>query len=176
MPRASRPDPVASENPPLRFALQYVDATHPYLISRGVTRRDDPHVWSRASTPGRVCFAGRIVIPIHNAVRRADRLCRPRDRRPRTEVSISRPASASRSSSLICIERSRQRRGPSIVVEGFFDTIAVHQAGYPVVGPHGLHALAVSSRPAQAATSSRSGSCSTTIPRDGRAPPPSLKH
>jgi len=26
-----------AENPPLRFALQYVDATHPYLVSRAVT-------------------------------------------------------------------------------------------------------------------------------------------
>jgi hypothetical protein len=30
VPRASRPDPAASDNPPLRFAVQYVDATHPF--------------------------------------------------------------------------------------------------------------------------------------------------
>jgi hypothetical protein len=38
VPPDARPDPVASENPRLRFALQYIDAAHPYPTSRGVTR------------------------------------------------------------------------------------------------------------------------------------------
>ncbi|MBA3642057.1 MAG: hypothetical protein H0W53_22930, partial [Acidobacteria bacterium] len=66
VPRASRPDPAASENPPLRFALQYIDATHPYLTSRGVT----PHTgrtFGLGLYTGRGLLRGRIVIPIHNA-------------------------------------------------------------------------------------------------------------
>jgi hypothetical protein len=35
--RQSRPDPELAPNPPRRFALQYVDARHPYLVTRRLT-------------------------------------------------------------------------------------------------------------------------------------------
>ena len=56
VPRASRPDPAASENPPLRFALQYVDSRHPYLTSRGVTP-ETVRTFGLACTPERACCA-----------------------------------------------------------------------------------------------------------------------
>jgi DNA primase catalytic core, N-terminal domain/CHC2 zinc finger len=66
VPRASRPDPVASENPPLPFALQYVDGTHPYLRSRGLTPQTI-RTFGFGLYTGKGLLRGRIVIPIHNA-------------------------------------------------------------------------------------------------------------
>ena len=64
VPRAVRPDSVASENPPLRFALQYIDA-HPYLASRGVTRQTI-RTFGLGLYTRKGLLRRRIVIPIHN--------------------------------------------------------------------------------------------------------------
>ena len=104
VPRASRPDPVACENPPLRFALQYVDARHPYLASRGVTP-DTVRTFGLGLYSGKGLLRGRIVIPIHNdaghLIAYAGRAITARNR-----STDSLPASESHSSSSTCIERS----------------------------------------------------------------------
>lgn len=64
VPRALRPDPVTAENPPLRFALQYVDARHPYLASRGVTP-ESVRTFGPGLYTGTGLLRGRIVVPIH---------------------------------------------------------------------------------------------------------------
>jgi DNA primase len=131
LPRASRPDAVASENPPLRFALQYVDATHPYLTSRGVTPQT-VRMFGLGLYTGKGLLRGRIVIPIHNAsgelIAYAGRTIDGQEPKYRF------PAGFRKSLVLFNLHRATATKARTvIVVEGFFDAIAVHQAGYPVV-------------------------------------------
>ena len=131
VPRASRPDPVASENAPLRFALQYVDGTHPYLRSRGLTpqtiRTFGPGLYT-----GKGLLRGRIVIPIHNA---AGELIAYAGRAiDGQEPKYRFPAGFRKSLVLFNLHRAVATNASTvIIVEGFFDTFAVHQAGYPTV-------------------------------------------
>jgi DNA primase len=132
VPREARPEPVASENPPLRFALQYIDATHPYLKSRGVTLQT-ARTFGLGLYTGKGLLRGRIVIPIHNAagelIAYAGRVID--DREPKYRF----PAGFRKSLVLFNLHRVIVTHARTvIVVEGFFDTMAVHQAGYPVVG------------------------------------------
>jgi len=131
VPRESRPDPIASENPPLRFALQYIDATHPYLTSRGVT----PHTvrtFGLGFYMGKGLLRGRIVIPIHSQsgelIAYAGRAINGQEPKYRF------PAGFRKSLVLFNLHRALGTEARTvIVVEGFFDTLAVHQAGYPAV-------------------------------------------
>jgi DNA primase len=122
---------VASENPPLRFALQYIDATHPYLTARGV-RPDTIRTFGIGLYTGRGLLRGRIVIPIHNAsgelIAYAGRAIDGREPKYRF------PAGFRKSLVLFNLHRALKTGARTvIVVEGFFDTIAVHQAGHPSV-------------------------------------------
>lgn len=132
LPRASRPDPVASENPPLRFVLQYVDAGHPYLASRGVMPKT-VRTFGLGLYTGKGLLRGRIVIPIHNA---AGELIAYAGRAiDGQEPKYRFPAGFRKSLVLFSLHRAMAANASVVVVvEGFFDTIAVHQAGYPVVG------------------------------------------
>ena len=131
VPRASHRDPVASENPPLRFALQYVDRTHPYLRSRGLTPQTI-HTFGLGLYTGKGLLSGRIVIPIHNAagelIAYAGRAIDGQEPRYRF------PAGFRKSLVLFNLHRAVATNANTvIIVEGFFDTFAVHQAGYPTV-------------------------------------------
>jgi DNA primase len=131
VPRTSRPDPVASENPPLSFALQYIDATHPYLTSRGVTR-ESIRTFGIGLYTGKGLLRGRIVIPIHNA---AGELVAYAGRAiDGQEPKYRFPAGFRKSLVLFNLHRAKAAKASTVVVvEGFFDAIAVHQAGYPAV-------------------------------------------
>lgn len=131
VPRASRPDPVASENPTLRFALQYVDSRHPYLTSRGVTP-DAVRTFGLGLYTGKGLLRGRIVIPIHNASGELIAYAgRDLDGR---EPKYRFPAGFRKSLVLFNLHRAMATKASTVVVvEGFFDAIAVHQAGSPVV-------------------------------------------
>jgi hypothetical protein len=127
VPRASRPDPVASENPPLRFALQYVDATQPYLRSRGVSLRT-ARAFGLGFYAGKGLLRGRIVIPIHNE---AGKLVAYAGRAiDGQEPKYRFPAGFRKSLVLFNLHRAVATGARTvIVVEGFFDAIAVHQGG-----------------------------------------------
>jgi DNA primase len=131
VPRAARPDPVPSENPPLRFALQYIEATHPYLASRGVTPRAI-RTFGLGLYNGKGLMRGRIVIPIHNA--RAELIAYAGRAIDGQEPKYRFPAGFRKSLVLFNLHRAiTTKTSTVIVVEGFFDAIAVHQAGYPTV-------------------------------------------
>jgi DNA primase len=132
VPRTSRPDPIESENPPLRFALQYIDAQHPYLTARRVTPQT-PRAFGLGLYTGKGLLRGRIVIPIHNAtgelIAYAGRVIDGQEPKYRF------PAGFRKSLALFNLHRAIATKARMvIVVEGFFDAIAVHQAGYPVIG------------------------------------------
>jgi DNA primase len=122
---------VTSENPPLRFSLQYIDARHPYLVSRGVTPQTI-RTFGLGLYTGKGLLRGRIVIPIHNA---SGELIAYAGRAINGEEPKYRfPAGFRKSLVLFNLHRAIAAKTRAvIVVEGFFDAIAVHQAGYPAV-------------------------------------------
>jgi DNA primase len=118
-------------NLPLRFALTGVERNHPYLAQRGI------HPATAAefgvgfySGPG--LMKGRIVVPIRNRhgqlVAYAGRALD--DRPPKYKL----PAGFRKALELFNLHRAVAAGGKTvIVVEGYFDCMRVHQAGFPCV-------------------------------------------
>jgi DNA primase len=118
-------------NPPLRFALTGVERNHPYLAQRGI----DPATAAEFGVgfyPGPGLMSGRIVIPIRNlhgqliayAGRALD------DRPPKYKL----PAGFRKALELFNLQRAVATGTDTvIVVEGYFDCMRVHQAGFPWV-------------------------------------------
>jgi DNA primase len=128
MPSAdTRPEP----NAPLRFSLQHIDGTHPYLAARGLTRATI-RAFGVGLYGGRGFLNGRIVIPIHNE---QGELIAYIGRAPDNAIPKYRfPKGFRKSLALFNLHRARATEARDvIVVEGFFDAFAVHQAGYPAV-------------------------------------------
>jgi DNA primase len=117
-------------NQPLGFSLT-VNGAHPYLAARGI----DPPTAGRFGVgffAGRGLMSGRMVIPIHDEQGRLIAYCgRTIDGRlPRYRF----PAGFHKSGVLFNYHRALAVGSPRvIVVEGFFDCMRVHQAGYPCV-------------------------------------------
>jgi DNA primase len=123
---------VTSENPPLRFALRYIDDTHPYLTSRRVSR-ETIRTFGTGLYTGNGLLRGRIVIPIHNAsgelIAYAGRAIDGQEPKHLFPVGFRK--------SLVLFNLHRviaTKPRTTVVVEGFFDTMLVHEAGYPVIG------------------------------------------
>jgi DNA primase len=118
-------------NLPLRFALTGVEANHPYLAQRGI----DPATAGEFGVglyPGPGLMRGRIVIPIRNRhsqlVAYAGRALD--DRPPKYKL----PAGFRKALELFNLQRAAETGGKTvIVVEGYFDCMRVHQAGFPTV-------------------------------------------
>jgi DNA primase len=118
-------------NPALRFALTRVDHTHPYLAQRGIepATADQFGVGYYAGTG---LMQGRVVIPIHNPrgelVAYAGRAVN--GERPKYRL----PAGFRKGLELYNVHRAAATRSERvIVVEGYFDCLRVHQAGYRCV-------------------------------------------
>jgi len=118
-------------NPPLHFALRGVDHSHPYLQQRGIDRVTAAEFgMGFYSGPG--LMSGRIVIPIRNTrgeiVAYAGRALD--GRLPKYKL----PAGFRKAWELFNIHRAAATSGRTvIVVEGYFDCLRVHQAGFPHV-------------------------------------------
>jgi DNA primase len=120
-------------NKPLPFTLRGIDSSHPYLADRGITRETVDY-FGVGFFPGKGSMSGRIVIPIHNAEgelvaysgRALDESAEPR---------YKLPPGFNKTLELFNLHRAAQcdSRGVVIVVEGFFDAMKVHQAGFPSV-------------------------------------------
>jgi DNA primase len=118
-------------NAPLRFALTGVEGNHPYLAQRGI----DPataHEFGVGLYRGRGLMSGRIVIPIRNAHGQLIAYAgRALDGRP---PKYKLPAGFRKGLELFNLQRAAAAdRKTVIVVEGYFDCIRVHQAGFPCV-------------------------------------------
>lgn len=118
-------------NPPLRFALINVDHAHRYLAERGIDRATAVEFGvGFYARPG--LMSGRIVIPIHNGhgeiVAYAGRTLD--DRSPKYKL----PAGFRKALELFNLHRAAAVGGKTvIVVEGYFDCMRVHQAGFAAV-------------------------------------------
>jgi DNA primase len=116
-------------NPPLGFSLN-VDGTHPYLARRGVDPFTAGH-FGLGYYGGRGLMSRRIAIPIHDHQGRLVAYCGRA-----LDGSIPRyrfPAGFQKSHVLFNYHRARAAGDRVIVVEGFFDCLRVHQAGFPCV-------------------------------------------
>jgi DNA primase len=118
-------------NPPLQFALTNVDYAHRYLAERGIDQATAVEFGvGFYARPG--LMNGRIVIPIHNGrgeiVAYAGRALG--DRVPKYKL----PTGFHKSLELFNLHRVVAAGSTTvIVVEGYFDCMRVHQAGFPGV-------------------------------------------
>lgn len=120
------------DNPPLKFALKGVDPTHPYLADRGTTEATAAH-FGVGFFPGNGSMAGRVVIPIENE--RGELVAYAGRATSGEEPKYKLPAGFKKTLVLFNLARAVKAPGPkrAIVVEGFFGTMKVHQAGFPAV-------------------------------------------
>ena len=118
-------------NKPLGFQLKSIDHGHEYLAGRGITDETARH-FGVGVFSGKGSMAGRCVIPIHN---QAGELVAYAGRSiDGSEPRYKLPAGFHKAAELYNLHRAiaTGERG-LIVVEGFFDCMKVHQAGYPFV-------------------------------------------
>jgi DNA primase len=118
-------------NLPLHFALTGVERNHPYLAQRGIDLATAAE-FGVGFYPGPGLMSGRIVIPIRNLqgqlVAYAGRALD--DQPPKYKL----PAGFRKALELFNLQRSVAAGGKTvIVVEGYFDCMRVHQAGFPWV-------------------------------------------
>jgi hypothetical protein len=123
--------PSAEPNRPLGFALQRIDTRHPYLAQRGIYPAT-ARLFGVGLYHGNGFLAGRCVIPIRDeksqVVAYAGRAVN------REEPKYRFPAGFRKSQVLFNLDRAMQTGDNHvIVVEGFFDALKVHQAGFPAV-------------------------------------------
>ena len=122
---------AGTQNAPLRFVLRPVDGRHPYLEQRRIGRRTAEYFQvGFYSATG--LMAGRVVIPIHNRqgqlVAYAGRVV------GQTEPRYRLPQGFQKSLELFNLHRALMSSTRQVVVlEGFFDCLRVHQAGFPNV-------------------------------------------
>jgi DNA primase len=118
-------------NAPLTFTLQHIDRRHPYLGARGLAA-ETIGTFGVGFYGGRGFLRGRVVIPIHDEhgalIAYAGRAIDGEEPKYRFPVGFRK--------SLVLFNLCRvvkTRARTVIVVEGFFDALSVHQAGYPAV-------------------------------------------
>lgn len=135
VPTGSQPRPLASApaepvdpNPPLGFALRGIDCGHPYLSSRSITPYT-ARTFGVGFYSGTGLLHGRVVIPIHNET--SELVAYAGRATDGSEPKYRFPAGFRKSQVLFNLHRARQTGQRSVVlVEGFFDTMKVHQAGH----------------------------------------------
>lgn len=112
-------------NKPLAFQLKGIDPSHPYLAGRSITK-ETAETFGVGFFSGRGSMAGRVAIPIRNKdgelVAYAGRSI------DSTEPRYKLPMGFHKSVELYNL--NRVEGDEVIVVEGFFDAMQVHQAGF----------------------------------------------
>jgi len=121
-------------NQPLEFELQSIDTTHPYIRSRGIKEGIAQH-FGIGFFYGKGSMAERLVIPIHNE---KGELIAYAGRAVDDEIEPKYKFPAGFKKSLVLFNLHRVMASKSldrdvIVVEGFFDCMKIHQAGFPNV-------------------------------------------
>ena len=117
----------------LRLKLQAVDASHPYLAERGI-RKETAEEFGLGYFSGRGSMADRIVIPIHNKSGLLAYAGRSIDgSAPKYKFSAGFHKSQVLYNLRRAIEGNLEARPSVAVVEGFFDCIKVHEAGFRCV-------------------------------------------
>lgn len=122
-------------NPPLGFSLA-LDGGHPYLVRRGIDRATVDQ-FGVGFCSGSGLMSGRVTIPIHDDEGRLVAYCgRAIDG---IEPRYRFPAGFQKSRVLFNYHRALCTGSDEVVlVEGFFDCMRVHQAGFPCVALMGV--------------------------------------
>jgi len=124
-------DTSPAANAPLHFTLQHIDRHHPYLAQRGLTD-ETIGAFGVGFYRGKGFLRGRIVIPIHDE--RGELIAYVGRSVDGQEPKYRFPAGFRKSLVLFNLHRVLKTGARTvIVVEGFFDALAVHQASYPAV-------------------------------------------
>ena len=118
-------------NKPLGFELRGIDHGHAYLTDRGISK-ETAEAFGVGLFSGKGSMSGRVVIPLHNGG--GELLAYAGRSIDNTEPRYKLPAGFHKSLELYNLHRAiATGQGGLIVVEGFFDCMKVHQAGYPFV-------------------------------------------
>jgi DNA primase len=128
----ARPAPVVENgapNKPLKFRLDKLERSHPYLAERGLTLETIVDFGIGFCAKG--MMAERIAIPIQNpegnVVAYAGRFPgEPDEGTPKYKL----PQGFRKSLELFNIDRAIKEQEPLVIVEGFFGCIRLHQFGY----------------------------------------------
>ena len=116
------------DNRPLPFILHGIDGAHPYLQARGILAATAA-CYGVGFYSGRGLMRGRVVIPIHDVQGRLVAYAgRALDSTP---PKYRLPAGFRKSRVLFNFHRAAAvEQAAVVVVEGYFDCLKVHQAGY----------------------------------------------
>lgn len=116
-------------NAPLKFRLDKLEREHPYLTERGLTPETIMDFGIGFCSKG--MMEGRIAIPIHNVkgevVAYAGRF--PVEEPPEGTPKYKLPPGFRKSQELFNADRAFKEPGALVIVEGFFDTMKLHQHG-----------------------------------------------
>jgi DNA primase len=127
-PANKEPVPYTSENRPLSFTLRNIDHQHSYVISRGLSEHTARY-FGVGYYDGNGFLRGRVVIPIHNE--HGELVAYSGRAIDQTEPKYRLPAGFRKSHLLFNLHRAiRKGDRTLILVEGFFDTFKIHQAGH----------------------------------------------
>ena len=124
-------------NVPLKFTLKSLDSEHPYLHERGLTT-ETIGAFGIGYFGGKGIMHGRIAIPIHDQTGQLVAYVGRwpgDDDPPEGEGKYKLPPGFHKSLVVFNLHRAIEHAKEKglIVVEGFFDAMRVHQAGYPNV-------------------------------------------
>ncbi len=117
-------------NKPLEFELKSVDMSHEYFKRRGI-KQATAEYFGAGFFHGRGSMSERVVIPIHNEV--GELIAYAGRAIDNTEPKYKVPAGFKKSLVLFNLHRAENPQDRVVVVEGFFDAMKVHQAGFPHV-------------------------------------------
>ena len=129
----SEPDAETDTEPvnqPLEFTLKSVDSSHPYLKKRGIKPETAEH-FNVGHFFGKGSMNNRLVIPIHNE--QGELIAYAGRAIDNTEPKYKLPTGFKKSLALFNLHRVDGKSKEVIVVEGYFDCLKVHQAGFPNV-------------------------------------------
>jgi DNA primase len=128
LPRNEEPVPDTPENRPLSFTLRNIDHRHPYVLSRGLSEHTVVY-FGVGYYNGSGFLRGRVVIPIHNE--HGELVAYSGRAIDQTKPKYRLPAGFRKSHLLFNLHRAiGSGERTLILVEGFFDTFKIHQAGH----------------------------------------------
>jgi DNA primase len=127
----SKSESTTEPNKRLSFELRGIYHGHSYLTGRGISTETAEH-FGTGIFSGKGSMSGRCVIPIHNE--RGELMAYAGRSIDGSEPRYKLPAGFRKSQEVYNLHRAIQTDQKGfIVVEGFFDCMKVHQAGYPFV-------------------------------------------
>jgi len=133
IPRSQSPRPALGEcdarNKALAFELTGINHSHSYLAARGISL-ETAEIFGMGHFPGKGLMSGRVVVPIHDE---AGKLVAYAGRALNGEQPrYLFPSGFRKAQVLFNLHRATRNecRGSVIVVEGFFDCLKIHQAGF----------------------------------------------